>query len=139
MMPFFTSPTAFRLSELFQRTADGAAAAVAVGGGGYASNQIALAPDSVSSSYGYDNITGLHSWIDTADKSTSMPLGHLALLVFEAVLEVVCVSLPGYIIAVQGMFDADAQKFVANLNVQLFTPCLSKIGWYLLCSSGRHS
>jgi len=52
--------------------------------------------------------------------------GHLILLVFEAVLEVVCVSLPGYIVARQGMFDADAQKFVANLNVQLFTPCLGK-------------
>ncbi|KAJ5578573.1 uncharacterized protein N7459_007537 [Penicillium hispanicum] len=49
---------------------------------------------------------------------------HLVLLVFEAVLEVVCVSLPGYIAAQQGMFDADAQKFVANLNVTLFTPCL---------------
>ncbi|KAJ5764990.1 hypothetical protein N7520_004549 [Penicillium odoratum] len=49
---------------------------------------------------------------------------HLVLLVFEAVLEVVCVSLPGYIVARQGMFDADAQKFVANLNVVLFTPCL---------------
>ncbi|EFR04117.1 auxin Efflux Carrier superfamily protein [Nannizzia gypsea CBS 118893] len=49
---------------------------------------------------------------------------HLALLVFEAVLEVVCVSLPGYIIARMGMFDAESQKFVANLNVMLFTPCL---------------
>ncbi|WEW54701.1 hypothetical protein PRK78_000123 [Emydomyces testavorans] len=49
---------------------------------------------------------------------------HLALLVFEAVLEVVCVSLPGYIVARLGMFDANAQKFVANLNVMLFTPCL---------------
>nr|UPX44858.1 hypothetical protein FAC5L9_21 [Penicillium camemberti] len=49
---------------------------------------------------------------------------HLVLLVFEAVLEVVCVSLPGYIVARQGMFDAEAQKFVANLNVALFTPCL---------------
>ncbi|KAJ5161903.1 hypothetical protein N7492_007295 [Penicillium capsulatum] len=49
---------------------------------------------------------------------------HLVLLVFEAVLEVVCVSLPGYIAAQQGMFDAEAQKFVANLNVTLFTPCL---------------
>src|SRR4051812_27677612 len=57
---------------------------------------------------------------------TSHPdFGHLVLLVFEAVLEVVCVSLPGYIVARQGMFDAEAQKFVANLNVQLFTPCLS--------------
>lgn len=53
-------------------------------------------------------------------------LGHLILLVFEAVMEVVCVSLPGYIIARQGMFDADKQKFVANLNFALFTPCLSR-------------
>ncbi|KAF2715617.1 kinase-like protein [Pleomassaria siparia CBS 279.74] len=49
---------------------------------------------------------------------------HLSLLVFEAVLEVVCVSLPGYIVARMGGFDAEAQKFVANLNTQLFTPCL---------------
>lgn len=49
---------------------------------------------------------------------------HLVLLVFEAVLEVVCVSLPGYIIARMGQFDADKQKFLANLNIQLFTPCL---------------
>lgn len=57
-------------------------------------------------------------------------LPHLALLVFEAVLEVVCVALPGYIVAHMGMFDADAQKFVANLNVMLFTPCLifTKLG-----------
>ncbi|KAJ5221895.1 uncharacterized protein N7469_010782 [Penicillium citrinum] len=49
---------------------------------------------------------------------------NLILLVFEAVLKVVCVSLPGYIVAQQGLFDAEAQKFVANLNVMLFTPCL---------------
>ena len=52
---------------------------------------------------------------------------HLVLLVFEAVLEVVCVSLPGYIVARQGMFSAEMQKFAANLNVMLFTPCLSKL------------
>lgn len=40
-------------------------------------------------------------------------------------MEVVCVSLPGYIIARLGHFDADKQKFLANLNVMLFTPCLS--------------
>ncbi|KAI9758970.1 MAG: hypothetical protein M4579_002710 [Chaenotheca gracillima] len=56
--------------------------------------------------------------------SSHPPFGHLILLVFEAVLEVVCVSLPGYIVARQGMFDAESQKFLANLNVQLFTPCL---------------
>ncbi|KAK3310980.1 auxin efflux carrier [Chaetomium strumarium] len=49
---------------------------------------------------------------------------NLVLLVFGAVLEVVCVSLPGYIIARLGHFDADKQKFLANLNVMLFTPCL---------------
>ena len=57
--------------------------------------------------------------------SSHPAFGHLVLLVFEAVLEVVCVSLPGYIVARQGMFDSEAQKFVANLNVMLFTPCLS--------------
>ena len=57
--------------------------------------------------------------------SSHPALGHLILLVFEAVLEVVCVSLPGYIVARMGMFDAEMQKFVANLNVTLFTPCLS--------------
>ncbi|MCJ1434394.1 hypothetical protein MMC27_003762 [Xylographa pallens] len=56
--------------------------------------------------------------------SSHPAFGHLVLLVFEAVLEVVCVSLPGYIVARQGMFDADAQKFVANMNVMIFTPCL---------------
>lgn len=50
----------------------------------------------------------------------------LVLLVFEAVMEVVCVCLPGYVIARLGHFDADKQKFLANLNVMLFTPCLSK-------------
>ncbi|PHH78601.1 hypothetical protein CDD82_2960 [Ophiocordyceps australis] len=57
-----------------------------------------------------------------AEAHPSLP--HLCLLVFEAVLEVVCVSLPGYIIARLGHFDADKQKFLANLNVMLFTPCL---------------
>lgn len=66
------------------------------------------------------------AFLAMAPPHTSHPsLGRLVLLVFEAVLEVVCVSLPGYIVARQGMFDASAQKFVANLNVQLFTPCLS--------------
>ncbi len=63
------------------------------------------------------------------------PFMHLVILVFEAVLEVVCVSLPGYIAARVGMFDADAQKFVANLNVALFTPCLSMWPSYRLWDS----
>ncbi len=58
--------------------------------------------------------------------SSHPDFGHLVLLVFEAVMEVVCVSLPGYIVARMGMFDSNSQKFVANLNITLFTPCLSK-------------
>lgn len=57
--------------------------------------------------------------------SSHPDFGHLTLLVFEAVLEVVCVSLPGYILAKRGLFNQDMQKFAANLNVVLFTPCLS--------------
>ncbi|CAG9946992.1 unnamed protein product [Clonostachys rosea f. rosea IK726] len=59
---------------------------------------------------------------NTHDSHPSLP--NLCLLVFSAVLEVVCVSLPGYIVARLGHFDADKQKFLANLNVMLFTPCL---------------
>lgn len=61
-------------------------------------------------------------------RSSRPNFGHLVLLVFEAVLEVVCVSLPGYIVARRGMFNQEMQKFVANLNVILFTPCLSMFG-----------
>ncbi|KAI1734824.1 auxin efflux carrier superfamily [Xylaria scruposa] len=51
-------------------------------------------------------------------------LAGLVILVFEAVLEVICVSLPGYILARKGLFKPEHQKFVANLNMWLFTPCL---------------
>ena len=62
------------------------------------------------------------------DHESHPDFGHLTLLVFEAVLEVVCVALPGYIVARRGMFDADAQKMLANMNVQIFTPCLGEFG-----------
>ena len=39
-------------------------------------------------------------------------------------LEVVFVALPGYLVAWTGMFDANSQKFVAELNTMVFTPCL---------------
>ncbi|KAK5134468.1 hypothetical protein LTR08_006385 [Meristemomyces frigidus] len=48
----------------------------------------------------------------------------LAGLVCEAVLEVVFVALPGFLVAYTGMFDAHSQKFVAELNTMVFTPCL---------------
>jgi hypothetical protein len=59
------------------------------------------------------------------DHESHPALGHLILLVFEAVMEVVCVSLPGYIVARRGILDAENQKFLAELNVMLFTPALS--------------
>jgi hypothetical protein len=66
------------------------------------------------------------SWVGMARTNSEHPdFGHLILLVFEAVLEVVFVSVPGYIMARAGMFDPEAQKFAANLNVMVFTPCLS--------------
>jgi hypothetical protein len=60
-----------------------------------------------------------------APKAAHPTFGALSLLVLGAVMEVVFVSLPGYIIAKCGMMDPESQKFLANLNVMLFTPCLS--------------
>ncbi|KAB8437412.1 hypothetical protein FH972_025090 [Carpinus fangiana] len=63
--------------------------------------------------------------IASGNKHTSHPaFGELVWLVLQAVIEVVVVALPGYIVARRGHFDANAQKFVANLNITLFTPCL---------------
>jgi len=73
----------------------------------------------------YFSTTASSAFTVLENKHDSHPaFGHLVVLVFGAVLEVVCVSLPGYVIARLGHFDADKQKFLANLNVMLFTPCL---------------
>jgi len=58
-------------------------------------------------------------------RQSSPQLGHLAGLVFEAVMEVVVVALPGYFAAKYGGFNAEAQKKIAELNITVFTPCLS--------------
>jgi predicted permease len=96
-MDYFSSPKSFRLNNV-------------VAGNdyipGFATSSFSIFPRTVN------------------DHDSHPAMGHLMLLVFEAVMEVVAVSLPGYIIARQGMFDAEKQKFVANLNVALFTPCL---------------
>ena len=103
-MGFFTSPTSYRLNAIV------------------AGNDI----PSVATGGSLTSFAFLSSRVDALNNHESHPpLAHLILLVFEAVMEVVCVSLPGYIVARQGMFDAENQKFVANLNVALFTPCLS--------------
>lgn len=102
MTTWFTSPTPYRLN---------AANTLSAGMGGLRERRYTSAAMELPMILG----TGHTSHPDFA---------HLVLLVFEAVLEVVCVSLPGYIVARRGMFDAEAQKMVANLNVQVFTPCL---------------
>ncbi|KAF2764135.1 auxin efflux carrier [Teratosphaeria nubilosa] len=74
--------------------------------------------------------TTLHRLLDGAIASTTPPHGNhpnflsLAGLVCEAVLEVIFVALPGFVVAYSGMFDAHSQKFVAELNTMVFTPCL---------------
>ncbi|KAF8253643.1 auxin efflux carrier [Wilcoxina mikolae CBS 423.85] len=106
-MSFFSSPTSFRLNALHS-TFEAQRRFVPI--------MYSTAPSNGSM---FDTITDVQS---TGGGHPS--LMHLVLLVFEAVMEVVCVSLPGYIIARCGLFDAENQKFVANLNVSLFTPCL---------------
>ncbi|KAK6001851.1 hypothetical protein QM012_002341 [Aureobasidium pullulans] len=102
-MSWFTAPTSYRLN---------AANALSAGMGGLKERR-------------YTSAAVELPMMALGNGHTSHPdFAHLVLLVFEAVLEVVCVSLPGYIVARRGMFDAEAQKMVANLNVQLFTPCL---------------
>ncbi|PGH26517.1 hypothetical protein AJ80_01831 [Polytolypa hystricis UAMH7299] len=85
---------------------------------------VAQADSSLSSLANYAATVAAAAGSSPSPHSSHPDIWHLILLVFEAVLEVVCVSLPGYIIARMGMFDAEAQKFLANLNVMLFTPCL---------------
>ena len=105
-MPFFTHPTSYRLANAVTQLKDKRFVDLAMDQSVLASNAMDIMKKKLPA------------------HSSHPDFGHLVLLVFEAVLEVVCVSLPGYIVARQGMFDANAQKFVANLNVQLFTPCL---------------
>lgn len=112
-MAFFTSPTSFR-NNVFLSTSQ--------------PSPFLMANNNLNGPipFDYSTIGGG----DAPPHASHPALGHLILLVFEAVLEVVCVALPGYIIARSGMFDAEMQKFVANLNVTLFTPCLSE---FLIC------
>jgi choline kinase len=87
-MPFFTSPQALRLREL-QFTSP---SFVAMG----------------AQTHDYGGNGFMHAF---KTKHSSHPdFANLTLLVFEAVMEVVCVSLPGYIVARMGQFDAENQK-----------------------------
>jgi choline kinase len=87
-MPFFTSPQALRLREL------------------HFTSPSFVAMGAQSNDYGGNGF--MHAF---KNKHSSHPdFANLTLLVFEAVMEVVCVSLPGYIVARMGQFDAENQK-----------------------------
>ncbi|KAL6156891.1 hypothetical protein ACJQWK_06479 [Exserohilum turcicum] len=102
-MSFFSAPQAVRLRSFLSPS----------------SPYIAMASQSNAADYANSAMAG------ALNTHASHPdFANLTLLVFEAVMEVVCVSAPGYIVARMGQFDAESQKFLANLNTQLFTPCL---------------
>ena len=110
-MPFFTNPQSFQNANSITHLSN---LGLTVGAG--ASSHTGILQAQLASTMA-NPPPPLHS--------SHPALPHLTMLVFEAVLEVVCVSLPGYIVARQGMFTAEMQKFTANLNVAVFTPCLS--------------
>ncbi|KAL2867564.1 auxin efflux carrier [Aspergillus lucknowensis] len=60
----------------------------------------------------------------TKGQETSSSLGELCFLIILAVSEVILITLAGYNVARMGLFDADKRKFLNNLNIKLFTPCL---------------
>ncbi|KAK4696434.1 auxin efflux carrier family protein, partial [Lecanoromycetidae sp. Uapishka_2] len=117
-MPFFTSPTSFRNANSMASWSDLRMSMMA---------DVPLQSDLLQAQSKLANPPPLHS------SHPSLP--NLTMLVFEAVLEVVCVSLPGYIVARQGMFTAENQKFAANLNVAVFTPCLIQTLVSFLCAA----
>lgn len=110
-MPFFENPISFRLRE-----------------------QLASAAGGMLHSRSLDQMpmiaAAANTTMDALKKHTPPPHSshpsfiNLAGLVSEAVLEVVFVALPGFLVAYTGMFDANSQKFVAELNTMVFTPCL---------------
>ncbi|KAM0713493.1 hypothetical protein Q7P37_010455 [Cladosporium fusiforme] len=110
-MPFFENPISYRLRE---EVAAGAATL-------FHKRSIDQMPMLVAAA---------NTTMDALKKHTPPPHSShpdflsLAGLVSEAVLEVVFVALPGFLVAYTGMFDANSQKFVAELNTMVFTPCL---------------
>lgn len=99
-MGLFTTPTSYRINAL------------------HGSNTASVVPSSIYPRFAQQVIT---------NNNEQANLSHLILLICEAVLEVICVSLPGYIVARQGLLNAEHQRFLANLNISLFSPCLSKL------------
>ena len=109
-MSLFESPTSFRLRQVASSAFNSTL------------QRRDIAPADTSPELPIIMATALVSTF--ADHSSHPNFIHLAGLVCEAVLEVIFVALPGYLVAWTGMFDANSQKFVAELNTMVFTPCL---------------
>ena len=110
-MPFFTTPRSFQYANSINHLSN-LGLSVGAGASSYSGSLQAQLASTMANS-------------PLPPHSSHPALPRLTMLVFEAVLEVVCVALPGYIVARQGLFTAEMQKFTANLNVAVFTPCLS--------------
>jgi predicted permease len=110
-MPFFENPISFRLRESL---ASGAA-------GILRQRSVEQMPMLVAAANTTMDALKKHPLPPHASHPSFI---NLAGLVSEAVLEVVFVALPGFLVAYTGMFDANSQKFVAELNTMVFTPCL---------------
>lgn len=114
-MAFFQTPTSFRLRQL----ANGIPTASSTNSSTIARRDTApFATQQLLTMAASSSLSALN------DHSSHPNFLHLAGLVCEAVLEVVFVALPGYIAARSGFFNAENQKFVAELNVNVFTPAL---------------
>lgn len=112
-MPFFEAPASFRVRELTEAF----------------KQRRMLDPFSQSPLILGMAATAANTTMDVLKNHQPPHANHpnflnLAGLVSEAVLEVVFVALPGFLVAYTGMFDANSQKFVAELNTMVFTPCL---------------
>ncbi|KAK6202911.1 auxin efflux carrier [Scheffersomyces amazonensis] len=59
-----------------------------------------------------------------ASKNPDLSFQSIALLTFEAVLEVVIICFAGFVAARSGILNTSGQKVISQLNVDLFTPCL---------------
>ncbi|QSS73308.1 auxin efflux carrier superfamily [Histoplasma capsulatum G186AR] len=117
----FTSPTSFVNAHILHNSSHSSSSSISSIS---ALNQHVAQQHLAAAAAGWLSHSSLLLNTAASPQAAQPPLPRLVILVLSAVLEIVCVSLPGYILARMGRFDAEAQKFVANLNVALFTPCL---------------
>ncbi|KAG5300473.1 auxin efflux carrier superfamily [Histoplasma ohiense] len=120
----FTSPTSFVNAHILHNSSHSSHSSSSSSSSISALNQHVAQQHLAAAAAGWPSHSSLLLNTAASPQAAQPPLPRLVILVLSAVLEIVCISLPGYILARMGRFDAEAQKFVANLNVALFTPCL---------------